>query len=178
MDISKRSHVAIFAFVLGFCSYIADACWAAVFIVSLPMDDDGVSGWFETEPEEDKVVMRPSGFKNRKQELIYSHNQRMAKRNLYWKYFQLGFGVCLGFLAFGTLPSWRSGDESTRSEDWSSKGIAGAALGFGSVIIISSVIARILPAPIDWFPDEFANISEERRAAEMKSISSMADEMW
>ena len=97
MSINKLKNVIGFAIALGLIAYLASALWSAIFIISLPMDQDAITDWVEVETGENRfsgtqTELEPTGFKNTLEELKYYHNVRMQDRNRYWVYGQLTIG--------------------------------------------------------------------------------------
>ena len=56
---------------LGFLAYVASALWSAIFIGSLPMDEDAVVDAIEIQTGDDSYEWRRVEFKNSLEELKY-----------------------------------------------------------------------------------------------------------
>ncbi len=97
-------------------------------------------------------------------EIKHYHNQRMIERNKYWVYGTLVLGGLSGVLAFHTVPKWCG--QRTSSNTFG----GGVALGATAAFLGPLVLSWLLPAPIHWFPQEFAEIHEVRQDAALREL--------
>jgi hypothetical protein len=73
-------------------------------------------------------------------------------------------GGLLGTFAFHNIPKWRG--ERTSSDTL----VVGFALGALAAFLGPLVFSWILPAPIHWFPREFAEIRQGRVNAALREL--------
>lgn len=177
MSLNKPAHMIGFVIVLGFVAYLTSALWSAIFIVSLPMDDDAITDAIEIETGEDRyggveTEWRPIEFKNSLEELKYYHNVQMRDRNGYWVYGQLIVGGLIGLFVFYIVPKWRNTLET--QHDTTGIAVGGAFIGVLVVLIVPSIIGWALPAPVKWFPQEIVDIAETRQKEALNRLETLA----
>lgn len=174
MSFKKPSHIIAFIVVLGALAYFAAALWSAIFIVSLPMDEDAVIDAVEFQTDENVYEWRPVKFKNGLEELKYYHNVRMRDRNSYWMYGSMIAGGAIGLLVFFVVPKWR--DKLEAKDDAVGIAIGSVVAGVLVVLIVPRLIGWVLPAPIRWFPQEIVDISSARQKEALQRIKLLARE--
>ena len=180
MSLNKLAHVIAFAIALGIIAFLASALWGAIFIVSLPMDEDAITDWIEIETGEDRyggvqTEWHPTEFKNSLEELKYYHNVRMRDRNGYWVYGEMIVGGLLGLFVFYIVPKWRKTQETQHGT--TGFAIGGAFLGVLVVLIVPLVLSWVLPAPVKWFPQEIVDIAETRQKEALTRLEALAKEL-
>ena len=176
----KPSHVILFAIVFGLVAYLASALWCAIFIVSLPMDEDAITDAIEIETGGDRwrgarTEWLPIEFKNSLEELKHYHNVRMRDRNRYWVYGELIVGGFLGLFLFYIVPKWRYPQETLPHK--TELAFGGALVGVCSVLIVPLVIGWVLPAPMNWFPQEIVDIANTREKEALMRLEPLAREL-
>ena len=171
MSLNKPTHIIIFAIILGLLAYFASALWSAIFIVSVPMDQDAITFAEEIGTTEQKAEYHLD-FKNWLEKLKYEHNVRMRNRNRYWVYGLLIAGGLIGWFVFYIVPKWRQ----TLDIKQDPTGIAagGAILGVLVVFIIPMVFSWVLPAPAKWFPKEITDIAMTRQKDALSQLEAKA----
>lgn len=180
MSLNKPAHVIAYTIFLGIVAYLATALWSAIFIVSLPMDEDAITDAIEIETGEDRyggveTEWRPTEFKNTLEELKYYHNVRMRDRNRYWVYGKLIVGGLLGLFVFYIIPKWRNTLED--QHDTSGIALGSAVLGVLVVLIVPLGLSWILPPPVRWFPQEIVSIAETREKEALTRLKVLAKEL-
>ena len=180
MSLNKLAHVIAFAVSLGIVAFLASALWSAIFIVSLPMDEDAITDAIEIETGEGRyggvqTEWHPIAFKNSLEELKYYHNVRMRERNRYWVYGQLIVGGLFGLFVFYIVPKWRNTLDP--QNDTSGIAFGGVLLGVLVVLIVPLVLSWILPAPIKWFPQEIVEIAQTREKEALTHLKALAKEL-
>jgi hypothetical protein len=164
VNLEDKRHVAIFLLGASFAFYLLGAAWSAIFIVALPQDPDWCQDVVEIQTGENSYEERCVAFKNQAAEIKHYHNQRMIERNKYWLYATLVLGGLAGILAFHTMPRWRGQQTSSSSLG------GGIAAGVMAAFLGPLLLGWLLPAPIHWFPREFAEIHEVRQDAALREL--------
>ena len=180
MSFNKSTHVIAFVISLGIVAYLASALWSAVFIVSLPMDEDAITDAIEIETGKNRygevqTEWHPTEFKNTLEELKYYHNERMRDRNRYWVYGELIVGGLLGFFVFYIIPKWRKTQE--HQHDTSGIAVGSVVLGVLVVLIVPLVLSWVLPPPIRWFPQKIVSIAETRQREVLTRLKVLAKQL-
>lgn len=180
MSLNKPAHVIAFAISLGIVAYLASALWSAIFIVSLPMDEDAITDAIEIETGEDRyggvqTEWHPTEFKNTLEELKYYHNVGMQDRNRYWVYGEFILGGLVGFFVFYLIPKWRNTQE--HQHETSGIAVGSVVLGVLVVLIIPLGLSWILPPPARWFPQEIVSIAETREKEALRRLKVLAKEL-
>jgi RsiW-degrading membrane proteinase PrsW (M82 family) len=180
MSLNKPIHVIAFAVVLGIIAYLASAVWSALFIVSLPMDEDAITDAVELESGEDRygnpeTEWVPIEFKNSLEELKYYHNVKMRDRNGRWVVGQTIAGGFLGLLVFFIVPKLRGNPEQQR--DATGDAIGSVFLGIVVVLLVPLVLSWLLPPPAKWFPRKIVSIAETNREEALTHLKGIARKM-
>ena len=175
MSLSEKSHIIVFAIVLGSVAYLADVLWAAIFLVPLPNDEDAVVHWIEIQTGANSYKSHPGEFKNSIEELKYYNNVQMVERNTYWLGGLAIVGGAIGLFAFYVVPKCRNNLGLER--DNATIAISGIVIGVLVVVITPVIIARFLPASDKWFPKVIVEYRDMREKEALERLELYAREL-
>lgn len=179
MIFDHPKQVVAIALFIGIIAYLASALWCANFLVILPQAEDAIVDYVEIQTidshGDQQIKYHPIQFKNTLEELKYYHNERMVKKHRHFNIAELIAGGLLGACVFFSIAKLRNNIDS-HSKSLEIAG-GGALIGFFAVLIISSLLSIILPAPAKWFPHTIAEIREKHENETLKQLKVSAEEL-
>lgn len=172
MDYHNKKQVILYIFIVGFLLFCIRAGLNSYYVIKVPHEDNWCKKWVEIPVGENKEEYRCVEFKNEIEKMKYYHNrtQQEHNENIYWGI--TIFGAIITILTFHYIPKWKNIKYKNKTEK-NDKIEAIIIIIVATTGVAPLIYHYILPPPIEWFPDIFRRIHEQRVNEAMEIIKEM-----